>query len=108
MKILTNLETRARHKAKKSSRKEVKTFLSSKKTLESFSSGFAKKESSRVLNMKDMNLSSKINNCFGNFYKKLDTFADLANRYPKLRRKAAPKFIIPQSYKKNPLAVALV
>ena len=25
--------------------------------------------------MKDMNLSSKINNCFGNFYKKLDTFA---------------------------------
>ena len=65
-------------------RKEVKptSFLSSKKTLEAFASGFTgKKESSRVLNMKDMNsknlqLSNKINNCFGDFYKKLDTFAD--------------------------------
>ena len=36
-----------------------------------------------VLNMKDMNnksnqLNSKINHCFGDFYKKLDTFADLS------------------------------
>ena len=43
----------------------------------------AKKDSRSVLNMKDMNnksnqLGSKINHCFGDFYKKLDTFADLA------------------------------
>ena len=47
------------------------------------------------MNSKNLQLSSKINNCFGDFYKKLDTFADLANRYPKLRRKAPPRFIMP-------------
>ena len=60
-------------------------FVSAKKSLENFSSGFTaqkSKESSRnVLNLKDMNntknqLNSKINHCFGDFYKKLDTFAD--------------------------------
>jgi len=43
----------------------------------------SKNDSRAVLNMKDMNnknnqLGSKINHCFGDFYKKLDTFADLA------------------------------
>ena len=41
----------------------------------------SKKDSRAVLNMQDMNqksnqLGSKINHCFGDFYKKLDTFAD--------------------------------
>ena len=28
------------------------------------------------MNSKNLQLNSKINNCFGDFYKKLDTFAD--------------------------------
>ena len=58
-------------------------FIQSKKSIENYSSGYtAKKDNTRVLNMKDMNnknnLNVKINHCFGDFYKKLDTFADLA------------------------------
>ena len=57
--------------------------MQSKKNIENFSSGFnGKKDTTRVLNMKDMNnknnLNLKINHCFGDFYKKLDTFADSA------------------------------
>ena len=79
-------------------RKEVKSnFLSSKKTLEAFSTNFSsnKKESSRVLNMKDMNsnnlqLNSKINNCFGDFYKKLDTFADRVSKKDRHQQNSGP------------------
>ncbi len=58
-------------------------FIQSKKGNENYSSGnYGKKDTTRVLNMKDMNnknnLNVKINHCFGDFYKKLDTFADLA------------------------------
>ena len=64
-------------------RKEVKsTFMSSKKNLENLAAGFSgRKSPTRVLNLQDMNLkqnqpNAKINHCFGDFYKKLDTFAD--------------------------------
>ena len=64
-------------------RKGVKgpQYAQSKKNLENYSSGFTAKDTKRVLNMKDMNnknnqLNTKINDCFGDFYKKLDTFAD--------------------------------
>ena len=76
----------------KSPRKGVNSnFNQSKKSLENFSSGFTntnKKDTTRVLNMKDMNnknnLNVKINHCFGDFYKKLDTFADRAKKSEKM------------------------